>query len=147
MKFNKLNCVQHFAEAKYPPNIDVIHKWLPIHYSFVLVQINLPSLIVMCYIEKNSCSKVRLGRLICTVTEPKQNSRHLWIEGLLVLHNYKSTSSHEGTCRCNVSRTRNIFMSVHLLRFCPCYTSLLPTTQVSCCSNMSLQHDPSGLPT
>ena len=32
-----------FVEA-----IDVIHKWLPIHYSFVLVQISLPSLIVMC---------------------------------------------------------------------------------------------------
>ena len=28
--------------------IDAIHKWLPIHYSFVLVQISLPSLIVMC---------------------------------------------------------------------------------------------------
>ena len=27
--------------------IDVIHKWLPIHYYFVLVQISLPSLIVM----------------------------------------------------------------------------------------------------
>ena len=28
--------------------IDAFHKWLPIHYSFVLVQISLPSLIVMC---------------------------------------------------------------------------------------------------
>ena len=28
--------------------IDVIHKWLPIRYSFVLVQISLPSLIVTC---------------------------------------------------------------------------------------------------
>ena len=28
-------------------SIDAIHKWLPIHYSFVLVQISLPSLIVM----------------------------------------------------------------------------------------------------
>ena len=28
-------------------NIDVIHKWLPIYYSFFLVQISLPSLIVM----------------------------------------------------------------------------------------------------
>ena len=28
--------------------IDAIHKWLPIHYSFVLVQISLPSLVVMC---------------------------------------------------------------------------------------------------
>ena len=27
---------------------DAIHKWLPIHYSFVLVQISLPSLVVMC---------------------------------------------------------------------------------------------------
>ena len=27
--------------------IDVIHKWLPIHYSIALVQISLPSLIVM----------------------------------------------------------------------------------------------------
>ena len=44
--------------------IDVIHKWLPINYCFVLVQISLPSLIVMSKIENNSCSKVRLGRLI-----------------------------------------------------------------------------------
>ena len=29
-------------------HIDTIHKWLPIHYSFVLVQISLPSLILMC---------------------------------------------------------------------------------------------------
>ena len=28
--------------------IDAIYKWLPIHYSFVLVQISLPSLILMC---------------------------------------------------------------------------------------------------
>ena len=27
---------------------DPIHKWLPIRYSFVPVQISLPSLIVMC---------------------------------------------------------------------------------------------------
>ena len=59
--------------------IDPIHKWLPIHNSFVLVQISLPSLIVMCQIKKNSCSKVRLGRLICTIIEQKQNSHHLWI--------------------------------------------------------------------
>ena len=56
--------------------IDAIHKWLSIHYSFVLVQISLPSLIVMCYIEKNSCSRASLGRLICTITEQKENSRH-----------------------------------------------------------------------
>ena len=29
-------------------SIDAIHKWLPIHYSIVLVQISLPRLIVMC---------------------------------------------------------------------------------------------------
>ena len=46
--------------------IDLIHKWLPIYYSFGLVQISLPS-----FIAKNSCSKVRLGRLICTITERK----------------------------------------------------------------------------
>ena len=28
--------------------IDFVHKWLPIHSSFVLVQISLPSLFVMC---------------------------------------------------------------------------------------------------
>ena len=27
---------------------DVIHKWLPFHYSFLFVQISLSSLIVMC---------------------------------------------------------------------------------------------------
>ena len=27
---------------------DVIHKWLPFHYSFLFAQIRLPSLIVMC---------------------------------------------------------------------------------------------------
>ena len=34
-------------DAPYAPlclDIDLIHKWLPIHYSFVLVQISLPSL-------------------------------------------------------------------------------------------------------
>ena len=30
------------------PSTDVIHKWLPIHYSFVFVQLSLPSLIIMC---------------------------------------------------------------------------------------------------
>ena len=49
----------------------VIHKWLPTHYSFVFVQISLPSLIVMSKIEKNSCSKVRPCRPICTITEQK----------------------------------------------------------------------------
>ena len=29
-------------------SIDVNHKWLPIHYSFVLGQISLPSLVFMC---------------------------------------------------------------------------------------------------
>ena len=28
--------------------IDVVHKCLPIHYSFVLVQISLPRLVVTC---------------------------------------------------------------------------------------------------
>ena len=32
----------------YCASIDAIHKWLSIHYSFVLMQISLPSLIVMC---------------------------------------------------------------------------------------------------
>ena len=32
---------EHFKLEVY---IDLIHKWLPIHYSFVLVQISLPSL-------------------------------------------------------------------------------------------------------
>ena len=40
-------------------------------YSFVLEQIGLPSYFAMCKIEKNSCSKVRLGNLICTITEQK----------------------------------------------------------------------------
>ena len=51
--------------------IDAIHGWLPINFSFVLVQISLPGLVAMCSTEKNSCSKVRLGRLICTIVEHK----------------------------------------------------------------------------
>ena len=60
-----------FPEKKKNYITDAINKWLPIHYSFFLVQISLPSLIVMCLIEKNSCSRARLGRLICTITEQK----------------------------------------------------------------------------
>ena len=47
--------------------IDVIHKWPPIHYSFVLMQIDLyPRCRVL-----NFCSEVRLVRLICTIAEQK----------------------------------------------------------------------------
>ena len=49
--------------------IDLIHKWRSIYNSFVEVQISLPSLDSIQGIEKNSCSKMRLGRLICTWTK------------------------------------------------------------------------------
>ena len=49
--------------------IDLIHKWRSIYNSFVEVQISLPSLDTIQWIEKNSCSKMRLGRLICTWTK------------------------------------------------------------------------------
>ena len=39
-----------------------------VHYSFVRLQISPPRFIVMCKIEKNSRSKLRFGRLICTIT-------------------------------------------------------------------------------
>ena len=29
-------------------HVDIIHKWQPIHYSFVVMQTSLPSLVVMC---------------------------------------------------------------------------------------------------
>ena len=38
---------QLLRTAKFHRVIDAIHKWLPIHYSFVIVQISLLSLIVM----------------------------------------------------------------------------------------------------
>ena len=50
-------------------SIDLIHKWRSIYNSFVEVQISLPSLNTIQWIEKNSCSKMRLGRLICTWTK------------------------------------------------------------------------------
>ena len=50
-------------------NMDLIHKWRSIYDSFVQVQISLPSLYTILLIEKNSCSKMRLGRLICTWTK------------------------------------------------------------------------------
>ena len=81
----------------------------------------------------------------------------------LVLHSYKSISSHEGTCRCKISlgHVPATFSCVckccdFVPATCPRYTSLLPvasvcTTQVfvaaACRCDMSLQHDPSCLPT
>ena len=44
--------------------IDLIHKWRPIYYSFIFMLISLLSLVSMCKIQKNVCSKTRLGRLI-----------------------------------------------------------------------------------
>ena len=62
--FRVLSCSTHDLyeqrmsyEVGNDSTLAVIHKWLPIHYSFVLVQISLPSLIVMSKIEKNYCSK------------------------------------------------------------------------------------------
>ena len=71
---------------------DVIHKGLPIHYSLVLVQISPPSLFVMCQIANNSCSKVSLGRLICTTTEEKRNSCHLWLRSIAPLNGSKKVA-------------------------------------------------------
>ena len=45
-------------------SIDLIHKWRPIYFSFIFMLISLPSLVSMCKIQKNVCSKMRLGRLI-----------------------------------------------------------------------------------
>ena len=67
----------------------------------------------------------------------------------LVLHNYKSISSDKGTCCCNIyipgRCTRNIFICVQILGFCPCYMSPLhiPATcrlSVYYTSFLSLQH-------
>ena len=46
----KEECVLRYSFFPEKKNyiIDAIHKWLPIHYSFVSVQISLPSLVVMC---------------------------------------------------------------------------------------------------
>ena len=49
---------------KFCSTIDLIHKWRPIYYSFIFMLISLPSLVSMCKIRKNVCSKMRLGRLI-----------------------------------------------------------------------------------
>ena len=77
----------------------------------------------------------------------------------LVLHNYKSISLHEGTCRCNISLGHVTATFSCVCKFCdfvpatcPRYTSLLHvtsvcTTQVFCRCNVSLRHDPSCLPT
>ena len=77
----------------------------------------------------------------------------------LVMHNYDSISSHEETCRCNMSLRH---VPATFSRVCKrydfflCYTSLLHfpsvcTTQIfvpaSCRYDMSLQHEPSCLPT
>ena len=76
----------------------------------------------------------------------------------LVLHNYKSISSHEGTRRCNISLKHVPATPSSVCACCdfvpatrPGYTSLLHvasvcTTQVFCRCNMSLQHEPSCLP-
>ena len=72
----------------------------------------------------------------------------------LVLHSYKSISSHEGTCRCNIS-LRHVPATFSCVckccdfvpARCPRYTSLLHvasvcTTQVFCRCSMSLRHVP-----
>ena len=75
----------------------------------------------------------------------------------LVLHNYKSISSHEGTCGCNISlkRVPATFATFSCCDFVsatsPRYTSQLNvtsacTTQVFCRCNMSLQHVPVPVP-
>ena len=73
-----------------------------------------------------------------------------------------AVSSHEGTCRCNISlgHVSATFSCVCKCDFvpatCPCYTSLLDVASVctkrvfvavTCRCDMSLQHDPSCLPT
>ena len=81
----------------------------------------------------------------------------------LVLHSYKSISSHEGTCRCNISlgHVPATFSCVckccdFVPATCSRYTSLLHVASVctaqvfvaaACRCDMSLQHVPSCLPT
>ena len=73
----------------------------------------------------------------------------------LVLHSYKSISSHEETCRCNISlgHVPATFSCVcnccdFVPATCPRYTSLLHfRLSVYYTSFFSLQHDPSCLPT
>ena len=80
----------------------------------------------------------------------------------LVLHNYKSISLHEGTCRCNISlgHVPATFPCVckccdFVPATCPRYGSLLRVASVctkqvfvaACRCDMSLQHDPPCLPT
>ena len=72
----------------------------------------------------------------------------------LVLHNYKSISLHEGTCRCNISlgHVPATFSCVckccdFVPATCPRYTSLLRVAsvcskQVFCRCNRSLRHVP-----
>ena len=74
------------------------------------------------------------------------------------LHNYKSISLHEGTCRCNISlgHVPATFSCVckccdFVPATCPRYTSLLHvasvcTAQVFCRCNMSLRHVPATWP-
>ena len=74
----------------------------------------------------------------------------------LVLHNYKSIISHEGTCRCNISlkHVPTTFSCVctccdFVPATCPCYMSphcALHKFFFFCRCNMSLQHDPLSLP-
>ena len=54
----------HLRKEFSPQFIDFIHKWRPIYYSFIFMLISLPSLVSMCKIQKNVCSKLRLRRLI-----------------------------------------------------------------------------------
>ena len=81
----------------------------------------------------------------------------------LVLHNYKSVSLHQGTCRCNISLGHVTATFSCVCKFCdfvpgtcPRDTSLLHVASVclhkffvaaTCRCDMSLQHHPSCLPT
>ena len=49
--------------------IDLIHKWQSHLYSFVQVQISLPSLFLEQEFFSIHCMVSRLGRLICTWTK------------------------------------------------------------------------------
>ena len=43
---------------------DLIYKWRPFYYSIMFMPISPPSLASVCKIQKNFCSKIKLGRLI-----------------------------------------------------------------------------------
>ena len=68
-------------------SINDLHKWLPIHYSFVLVQIWLPSSLSFAKLKRIFFSNIRLGRLMCTIIE---NSHHFWIWSTgILMQNHK----------------------------------------------------------